>query len=86
MVSDNTAGETYHAQTPVPEGCFYPPTLITGLYAADTLMQEEIFGPVLVSTTFRTHSEAIAFANNTRYGLAETCTFHPSYAAAATLS
>ena len=33
-------------------------------------MQEEIFGPVLVSLTFRTPSEAIELANNTRYGLA----------------
>ena len=35
-------------------------------------MQEEIFGPVLVSTTFRTPAEAVALANNTRYGLAAT--------------
>jgi aldehyde dehydrogenase (NAD+) len=53
-------------------GCFYPPTLITGLSTADTLMQDEIFGPVLVSTTFRTPSEAVDLANNTRYGLAAT--------------
>ena len=33
-------------------------------------MQEEIFGPVLVSLTFRTPAEAIELANNTRYGLA----------------
>ena len=33
-------------------------------------MQEEIFGPVLVGTTFRTPAEAVALANNTRYGLA----------------
>jgi len=33
-------------------------------------MQEEIFGPVLVSMTFRTPSEAVELANNTRYGLA----------------
>ena len=33
-------------------------------------MQEEIFGPILVSSTFRTPAEAIALANNTRYGLA----------------
>jgi aldehyde dehydrogenase (NAD+) len=33
-------------------------------------MQEEIFGPVLVATTFRTPSEAVEIANNTRYGLA----------------
>jgi aldehyde dehydrogenase (NAD+) len=35
-------------------------------------MQEEIFGPVLVSTTFRTPAEAVEVANNTRYGLAAT--------------
>ena len=72
LIAANNAGEIYHANTPVPEGCFYPPTLITGLHAADTLMQEEIFGPVLVSTTFRTKSEAIEIANNTKYGLAAT--------------
>jgi aldehyde dehydrogenase (NAD+) len=68
MVSENTDGETF--QTTAPDGCFYPPTLITGLSPASTLMQEEIFGPVLASTTFRTPSEAIEIANNTRYGLA----------------
>ncbi|MEO1363316.1 MAG: aldehyde dehydrogenase family protein, partial [Pseudomonadota bacterium] len=73
MVSDNTAGDTYQAQTALPAtGCYYPPTLITGLNTADALMQEEIFGPVLVSTTFRTPSEAVELANNTRYGLAAT--------------
>ena len=68
MVSENTEGETY--QTKAPDGCFYPPTLITGLSPASTLMQEEIFGPVLTATTFRTPAEAVEIANNTRYGLA----------------
>ncbi|WP_299694278.1 aldehyde dehydrogenase family protein [uncultured Tateyamaria sp.] len=73
MVSENSAGDTYQAQTALPAtGCYYPPTLITGLNTADTLMQEEIFGPVLVSTTFRTPAEAVQLANNTRYGLAAT--------------
>ncbi len=73
MVSGNAAGDTYVAKTPMPDtGCYYPPTLITGLNPADTLMQEEIFGPVLVSTTFRTPAEAVQLANNTRYGLAAT--------------
>ncbi|MEM8653255.1 MAG: aldehyde dehydrogenase family protein [Pseudomonadota bacterium] len=73
MVGDNTAGDTYQSQTPLPaQGCYYPPTLITGLNTADPLMQEEIFGPVLVSTTFRTPAEAVELANNTRYGLAAT--------------
>ena len=52
------------------KGCFYPPTLITEVDPACRLMQEEIFGPVLVGTTFRTPAEAVALANNTRYGLA----------------
>ena len=73
MVSANTAGETYVAPCDLPDdGCFYPPTLVTGLQPADTLMQEEIFGPVLVSTTFRTPAEAVQLANNSRYGLAAT--------------
>lgn len=63
-------GQVYHAACDVPAGCYYPPTLITGLSAASPLMQEEIFGPVLVSMTFRTPVEAVELANNTRYGLA----------------
>ncbi|MGR3502408.1 aldehyde dehydrogenase family protein [Pseudaestuariivita sp.] len=70
MVDGNTEGETYVAACAVPEGCFYPPTLITGLSPAAQLMQDEIFGPVLAATTFRTPSEAVQVANNTRYGLA----------------
>ncbi|MCK0137630.1 aldehyde dehydrogenase family protein [Aliiroseovarius sp. F47248L] len=66
-------GVLYQAPCPIPTaGCFYPPTLITGLSSASMLMQEEIFGPVLVATTFRTPAEAVEIANNTRYGLAAT--------------
>lgn len=73
MVAANTDGEMHQAPAALPEsGCFYPPTLITGLDTAHPLMQEEIFGPVLVATTFRTPAEAVALANNTRYGLAAT--------------
>ena len=63
-------GEVFQAGQIPNQGCYYPPTLITGLEPASYLMQEEIFGPVLVSTTFRTPAEAVALANNTRYGLA----------------
>ena len=73
MVAVNTAGQTHQAAVDLPtEGCFYRPTLITGLTPSDRLMQEEIFGPVLAATTFRTPAEAVALANNTRYGLAAT--------------
>lgn len=52
------------------EGWFYPPTLFTNVSPSATIAQEEIFGPVLVAMTFRSHKEAVALANNTRYGLA----------------
>ncbi len=52
------------------EGYFFPPTLFTNVSPAATIAQVEIFGPVLVSMTFRTPAEAVALANNTRYGLA----------------
>jgi aldehyde dehydrogenase (NAD+) len=52
------------------KGCYYPPTLITDVQPAARLAQEEIFGPVLVSMTFRTPAEAVSLANNSRYGLA----------------
>ena len=52
------------------EGCFDPPTLYTEDEPASTIAQEEIFGPVLVAMTFRTPADAVALANDTRYGLA----------------
>ncbi len=51
------------------DGYFYPPTLFTDVSPSATIAQVEIFGPVLVAMTFRTHQEAIKLANNTRYGL-----------------
>jgi aldehyde dehydrogenase (NAD+) len=52
------------------DGYFYPPTLFTGVSPSAMIAQVEIFGPVLVSMTFRTPSEAVSLANNTPYGLA----------------
>jgi aldehyde dehydrogenase (NAD+) len=52
------------------DGCFYPPTLFTNVAPSATIAQVEIFGPVLVSMTFRTPNEAVQLANNTPYGLA----------------
>ncbi len=65
-------GEVFQAGQIPNKGSYYPPTLITGLHSSAYLMQEEIFGPVLVATTFRTPSEAVELANNTRFGLAAT--------------
>jgi aldehyde dehydrogenase (NAD+) len=64
-------GELFQPDIALPEaGLFYPPTLLSNLDPAAETVQEEIFGPVLVSLTFRTPVEAIELANNTRYGLA----------------
>ncbi len=63
-------GDLFQPDIQMPDkGLFYKPTLLTGLDPAASTVQEEIFGPVLVSLTFRTPAEAIALANNTRYGL-----------------
>ena len=51
-------------------GFFFKPTLFTGVSQSHRISQEEIFGPVLSTMSFRTPDEAIEKANNTPYGLA----------------
>lgn len=51
-------------------GWFYQPTLIKNISPSHELAHQEIFGPVVVSMPFRTQAEAVALANNSRYGLA----------------
>jgi len=53
-----------------PAGCYVPPAVFGDLRPDSRLVQEEIFGPVLVVQTFEDEDEAIALANGTRYGLA----------------
>ena len=50
-------------------GTFYEPTVITGVTSGASIMTEEIFGPVLSITTFKTEEEGIKIANDTEYGL-----------------
>jgi aldehyde dehydrogenase (NAD+) len=45
MVASNSTGDVFTAGSIPESGCFYPPTLITGLHPADTLMQEESLAP-----------------------------------------
>lgn len=51
-------------------GIYVQPTVIDGVTPKSALFREEIFGPVLCVTTFKTEAEAIALANDTEYGLA----------------
>ncbi|MGR3660525.1 MAG: aldehyde dehydrogenase family protein [Paracoccaceae bacterium] len=57
--------------TPMPTiGSYCAPGFFTGTNTAHKVVQEEIFGPIAVTMTFRTPDEAVTLANNTRYGLA----------------
>ncbi len=51
------------------EGFFMPPTIVRGLAPQDSLAQQELFAPVLVSIEVDTFEEAIAAANATEFGL-----------------
>ena len=60
----------WSAPCALPErGFWYAPTVFTNVSQSHRIAQEEIFGPVLSVLTFRTPQEAVATANNTRYGL-----------------
>ena len=62
--------EVYQAPCALPErGYWFRPTILTGVTPSHRVAREEIFGPVLSVLTFRTPEEAVAKANNTRYGL-----------------
>jgi aldehyde dehydrogenase (NAD+) len=58
------------ANEPPREGWYVKPTILTGVQQTDTVVREEIFGPVLTVLTFRTPEEAVRKANDTEYGLA----------------
>jgi phenylacetaldehyde dehydrogenase len=50
-------------------GWFHQPTVLSGLKESARVVQEEIFGPVLVATPFDDVEEIAALANGTVYGL-----------------
>jgi 5-carboxymethyl-2-hydroxymuconic-semialdehyde dehydrogenase len=51
---------------------YYRPTILVDAEPGSEILTEEVFGPVLTVQSFRTEDEAIALANNTRFGLAAT--------------
>jgi betaine-aldehyde dehydrogenase len=51
-------------------GSYYLPTLVTDVAQSDEIVQQEIFGPVLVVLPFDTDDEGLWLANDTPYGLA----------------
>lgn len=62
-------------------GYFFPPTILTGVQRHMKLMDEETFGPIAPVMPFDEFDEAIALANDCRYGLAAiVCTANASRA------
>ncbi len=53
-----------------PQGLWYGPTILDGVGNEAPIAQNEVFGPVLTVLPFETEEEAIAIANDTRFGLA----------------
>lgn len=52
---------------------FYQPTMLTDVKPDAEIVQEEVFGPVLVLQTFADDTEAVHLANSTVYGLGGVC-------------
>ena len=63
-----TGGDVNKLEGDLAEGYYIKPTLFKG-HNKMRIFQEEIFGPVLAVTTFKTVEEAIEIANDTLYGL-----------------
>jgi len=51
-------------------GCFYPPTVLTGVQPDMLVCQDETFGPLIAICQFDDEDEVLALANDTPYGLA----------------
>jgi aminobutyraldehyde dehydrogenase len=51
-------------------GFFYEPTVIAGAHPGDEIVRQEVFGPVVSVTRFTDTDDAIAWANDSDYGLA----------------
>ena len=75
LVDDAVAsGATLHCGGPLelpahPEAGFYAPAVLTGVNHEMRIMREEIFGPVVPIVTVQDEDEAIALANDSRFGL-----------------
>jgi betaine-aldehyde dehydrogenase len=55
---------------PEGDGYFFEPTVVADLKQDDEMIQNEIFGPVITVQQFSDEAEALAWANDVKYGLA----------------
>ena len=69
-IGKKEGADIYQPKCQLPKkGNWCPPTLFLNVSQSHTIVQEEIFGPVLTIQTFRTIDEVIEKANNTPFGL-----------------
>ena len=57
-------------ERPARAGAYYAPTVIAGADQKSEIIQDEIFGPVVTVQRFSDEEQAVAWANDTPYGLA----------------
>ncbi len=52
------------------KGNYYPPTILTNVDPRSEIAQQEVFGPVVIVSRFKSEEDAVRLANNSQYGLA----------------
>jgi aminobutyraldehyde dehydrogenase len=61
---------TAGGKSPGGKGFFFEPTVVAGARQDDEIVRKEVFGPVVSVTRFDDVDQAVAFANDSDYGLA----------------
>ncbi len=61
---------TAGGKSPGGKGFFFEPTVVAGAKQSDEIVRKEVFGPVVSVTPFSDVDEAVAWANDSDYGLA----------------
>ena len=61
---------TAGGRQPEGPGFYYQPTVVAGALQDDEIVRREVFGPVVSVTPFRDVEQAVAWANDSEYGLA----------------
>jgi len=59
----------FQGSCPTGAGFWFPPTVLAPVTTQDRAFQEEVFGPVVVVSTFKDEADAIRLANDSDYGL-----------------
>jgi aminobutyraldehyde dehydrogenase len=68
---ESPAGElVVGGKRPARVGAYYEPTLIAGPDQGSEIIQDEVFGPVVTVQRFSDEEQAVAWANDVKFGLA----------------